>query len=436
MKSFTKSILLLGFLLGFIYDPTHAAATSSNSDWEMFQGNPQHTGYFPGSVNINQLKLRWSIFLFNPSRHSSNHMVNYPAFPLFNIPIIASNTVFIDPGVYDSPGQQSLLALDTNSGKIIWSAPLNVNDDFAGFLTGAAYDNGQVFVQTTGSQNSIMFSALNAYDAKTGTLQSSTPFNSQGNFSLTVTPYQGTIYMNGGYGGGAYGISEAGIQQWFTQLPQYDMWTPAVNDNYVVAYTADVTNTLGQLEVLQRSTGAILFTIQDPQFFWTGYSDNAAPVLDNDHQLAIMTESGYPFSPGHLTVFDLSNKSAKYSLSNLPLAGHTGGYIGQPALAKGVLYVPIEKQLVAIDEMKGQVLWRWNLPQNDSFSDVQNYVVAPIVTDNVVFISGEQGTYAIDLKTHETVWQFNAGGYLAMSENTLIIAGLNSTVYAFEMKAL
>ena len=71
-------------------------------------------------------------------------------------------------------------------------------------------------------------------------------------------------------------------------------------------------------------------------------------------------------------------------------------------------------------------MWAWQ-PSGDTLTDHM------IVTRNVLFVAGENNTYAINLLTPHLVWSYPVGGRLATSNNTLYIISDDSTVNAIKI---
>jgi outer membrane protein assembly factor BamB len=68
--------------------------------------------------------------------------------------------------------------------------------------------------------------------------------------------------------------------------------------------------------------------------------------------------------------------------------------------------------LDALSEKDGHVLWSWTPPAGNGYFR-RNIVV----TKNLVFVSTDANVYAIDLNTHQQVWQYPKPGMLAISSN-------------------
>lgn len=394
-------LLLLPLLCSANTKPT---AIYTNSIWSMYGGNSAHTSN--AAVTTGSPKyfhLVWQKQLIE-NNNGSNANSN------INAPSVTNKMLYVSTTSYFN--KQALFAIDARTGKNEWLQSFDGDNS----TSGPAYYNGKVFIQTIGSDEN---SVLHAFDAATGKIFYDVPFTSQWAHYFSPTPYRGNVYIAGGEYGGAYSFNEKiGTQQWFNPLEGeagYDQWTPAVNDQYVVAYTGsgDITPITGALYVLDRATGNQLFKIQDPHFNWSGYSVNFAPVLDNSKNLALSIQSGY------LTEYNFATKSVNFSVGP--------GYTGQPTLANGVIYAVRHGDLFAVNETTGSVSW-FVATGSDSLTGH-----TPLITNNLIFVSGNLNTYALDRSTHNVVWQYPAAGRLAINEDELFIVSPDSTVHAISI---
>jgi hypothetical protein len=90
-----------------------------------------------------------------------------------------------------------------------------------------------------------------------------------------------------------------------------------------------------------------------------------------------------------------------------------------------VLYVANENplRLEARAESNGELLWSWTPPL------VAGFESEVLLTRNLVFVSMETGTFAIERTTHRTVWSYPMAGHLALSKSGILyIQGAESIV--------
>jgi outer membrane protein assembly factor BamB len=356
----------------------------SYGSWYTYQGNSSHTGYVPGSLNPSSFGVLWQ-------RTDLGSQMSPP--------VIGGGKVFVSQDSYFAGG--GLTALNAATGATSWSvnsfgSPFSINPP--------AYANGKVYMQTCNHSSDTY---LHAFDANTGSLTYRAAFSAQWESYFAPTPFANDVYIDGGYYGGAYGFSgQDGTQRWFAGLPQYDEWTPAVDNSYVYAYVGDYSPAL---YVLNRSTGSLAYSIPDPHFDWNGWSMDLAPVLGGDKDaLAIHN--------GRLISFDLANRNIGWELPR--------NFSGQPTVANGVIYAIDSNTLTAWDERTASLLWSWAAPGG---SAVQGTMIA---TDSHVFVGAGTKTYAINLLTHISDWSFNAEGSLALDNGVLYIGASNGVLTA------
>lgn len=270
-------------------------------------------------------------------------------------------------------------------------------------MNAPAYKNGMAYVSTGGHEDA----ALWGYDAATGEQVFRAPIAAQWETYYAPTPFGESLYMNGGYYGGAYSFdSRGGQQKWFVNQPQYDHWTPAVDSQYVYAYTTE-------LQLLNRKTGALAAVIPDPNFDWWGYSVGCAPVLGSQRNVLV--------TQAHRMVsFDLDKRAVAWEV---PV---TGGYyeMNQLSLADGTIYYGQGDKVEIRGENDGQLLSTWAVPNGGS---VESTIV---LTKNLFIVSTSSGTYAVSRKSPTGFrWHIKAHGQLSLSrEGMLVIVASDGTV--------
>ncbi len=350
--------------------------------WPMYQAGSSHTGYVPLTLPPKLFTLKWS----------KSIGTGKPLNPV----TVADGKLFASLVVYFDD-IDSFFTLDAATGDILWSK--NFGSIFS--VNPPSYAYGNVYVQT-GNHSSDTY--LRAYNADTGSLVFKSAHPAQWERYYAPTIFDGKVYVNGGSYGGMYAFDAfTGAQLWFTDLPQYDEWTPAVDDNYVYAYVGDYSPAL---YVADRMTGAIAFKIDDQNFDWNGWSMDSAPVLtDNQHVFAIHN--------GRLINFDLVNHNIDWEISQ--------NFSGQPAYAKGVVYAIQAGALSARNATSGETLWAWEAP-------AESLTGAMIVTDSHIIVSSDETTYAVDMKTHADVWSYPATGHLTLNDHALYIAANDGTL--------
>jgi uncharacterized protein YjdB len=360
------------------------ASWSGAADWTTYQGNGRHTGFVPVTadpVAFRELWVRAPIGgdALNPVTEGGGR-------------VFVSNVAYF--------GNQKLAGLDARTGAQAWTH--SFGDIHS--VHPPAYGNGRVYVTTGGHQDSYLY----AFDAASGTVAFRSAYGNQWSRWYAPVVSGGTVYMAGGYFGGMYSFTaDDGEQNWFAGTAQYDEWTPAVDGGRVYAYTAS------GLQVSSAATGTTEFTIADPGFGWSGYTMHVAPVLGSSNN--VLTTQG-----GRLISFDLGNRSIGWQ--------RTGSYRNNPVLADGTIYVMNNNQVEARRESDGSLLWVWIAPQGTP----QRTMVA---TSNLLFVSTDVRTYAIDLTARLAVWSYPAGGHLTLTrDGILLIAQADGELAAIDLK--
>jgi len=348
---------------------------SDPDSWGTYQGNRSHDGYVNVTVQPANFNERWVKAFLGAPKES---------------PITTDNDF-----IYMSRNKQ-LLAIDVFDANTQWAKDFSSRDS----LNPPAVENGRVYVQTGGHGNSFLW----AYTAESGELEFQSAYGNQWSRYLAPTIDDGTVYVAGGYYDGLYAFdAEDGDESWFFTNNDMDGFTPTVTDDYVFSYTDDNDP---RLSVLDKETGEELFGIADPNYDWRGWSLNAALVsggLDN----VILRQSS------RLLSFNLETKAIAWEVDD--------GFVGQPAVAKGIVYSINQNHIEARRESDGEVLWVWSAEQGGVSGNM-------VVVNNLLFVRKQDETHAIDLKTHESVWQYSAAGELAISDGTLYISSLSKLV--------
>ena len=356
-------------------------------DWTTFQGNAAHTGYVPVQLDPNSFSTRWQI-------------------PAVDIPVsLGANldTLTTSNGQLYIGGGTILYARKEFDGSSVWQY------DFSGLTNPSvnppAVANGVVYVAAGQSSSTYMF----AFNAADGGQVFQSPMTSQFEHYLAPTIGPDGAYTNAGYGGGLYGFDSTGQQLFFANtLPQTSEWTPAVDASAVYAYTGDA------LRVLDPKTGAVQTTIVDPTFQNYVYAIDGSAVLGAPGSVFAANYNNALLNGGAigntLIDFDLQNNSIAWQVA--------GAYPNTPAYNAGVVYATNNKplQLEARSEKDGTLLWSWVPPQAADFA----FVSETLLTKNLIFVSTDLATYAIDLSTHATVWSYPLVGKLALSQNGVL----------------
>lgn len=369
-------------------------------EWETYQGNAEHTGYVPVTLDPTTFQVRWN--------WTSTFGTGTEISP---VTTGSGKVVFSVTGRF---APAFLLALNEADGTAAWQY------DFGSIhrLNDPAASVGRVFVATSGHQDTAMWS----FDLVSGEFKYRTPFASQWEQYLAPTFRDRTVYANGGYYGGMYAFrGSTGVEIWFAGLAQYDLWTPAIDDDYAYAHTGY------EWVALDRTAGDRTFTVPNTTFNWRGYSLNIAPVIDAAGS-NLVVDGVYDFDPG----VQHANHLIRYSvLARGELWTVNGRFLSNPAAAAGRAYVlnAAGNRLEAYDTSNGALLWHWGPADPDDIIPVGNIVV----TDNLVFFSTGTTTYAIDVDTHQSRWSAPHAGDLALSSNGVLYIVAPQRIDAYDL---
>jgi outer membrane protein assembly factor BamB len=358
-------------------DPNDADDRPPLSAWQTYQGNAAHDGFVPVVLDPADFTVRWTSAM--------------PGAPTLNPVVAADGRVFV------SSDDRNLRALDVRNGAILWTYSLGSSLPY--WMFPPAYANGAVYLQTGAHSNSYLWS----FDARTGENLFQSSYANQSTPYQAPTPYDGDVYIGGGASSGVYAFDGAtGSQRWFAFLSPNEKFTPAVDDDFVYAFDGY------QLVVIDRATGAQSFTISDPSPFGIYFM----PVLGGRNNVL-----GLYFN--RLVSYDLANRTIGWEIRE--------SFQGVPAVAGGVIYVINDGALQARSEADGALLWQWR-PASGSLTG------PCVVTTNLLFVATSSTTYAVDLRTHEAVWQHEKGGHLALSNESALFIVSDGSVTAIELE--
>jgi outer membrane protein assembly factor BamB len=352
------------------------ASAAAQTDWSMFQGGPEHTGFLAVTLNPSTFNVRYTRLVSNSTGTQ------------FEPVTVADGKVFV------SGSDRVLRALDAATGAEIWQVPFPT----ANSVNPPSYANGRVYVQT-GNHASDTY--LRCFNANTGALVFQTNHLAQWERYYAPTIRDGGVWVAGGSYGGMYSFDAvSGQQRWFAALPQYDEWTPAVDIDTAYAYSG------GTMFALNRATGAERYRIVDPFWSWQGYSMYMAPVLGGQNDL-------FAVQSGRLIRFDLNARTVAWQ--------QTGTHTGQPAVHAGQVFALNANSLQVREQATGTLLWSWARPGENLIGNV-------IVTNNHVLVRGTTKTFVIDRTTRTSAYEVALTGEITIGQGAIFLAGTNGTI--------
>jgi hypothetical protein len=363
------------------------AAWNHGADWTTFQGNARHTGEVDAILDPSAFRELWTATV-------ADGVALHPA-------ATGDGRVFVSTDVYH--GTQRLVMLDGRTGERRWSK------DFGAIhsVQQPAYGNGRVFVLTGGHQDSFLW----GFDAASGTERIRTPFRNQWARWLAPVVADGGVYAGSGNVGGMARFDAAtGEESYFVERPQHDQWTPAVANGLVFSFNGTHDADAG-LVAAHASTGAQAYRIADARLPLSG-----TPVVTAGNR--VLTSFG-----NRLLAVDLGSRAVAWS--------HQGSgdfFFYMPAVSDGVVYMVAGGNVEARRESDGSFLWSWAPPLGNPRGNL-------VVAKNVLFVAGDNKTYAIDLAARRHTWSYPAFGQLSVSRDGLLfIARTDGKVTAIDLR--
>jgi hypothetical protein len=373
---------------------TALAPIAGVGDWSGFQGNAAHTGFVPVALAPAKFTLRWKYEAAS---------VNGYQMMISDIVTSAGQFYFSTGGFWDASNVgHNLYAFNEQDGKQSWI------HDFGNLKTpttnppGVA--NGKVYLFAGSQESTAMF----AFDAKNGTQLFSTPGASQWEHYLAPVVVGGSVYSEGGAYGGMFAYNAGtGAMQWFTNLAQIDGWTPAVDADNAYVYLNNA------LEIVDRRTGTRVRQIPGTANAWT---TGATPLIGAPGNIIVTGNEA-------LTNFDTVNGQVRWTV---PGHFHAGSAYDNKEIfvLNGGPYV-----LEARSETDGSTLWSWTPP-----APTGGWRGNVLLTQNQVFVSTDNATYAIDRTSHATVWTQPFPGKLTLSATGVLYINNDTSVLAINVK--
>jgi outer membrane protein assembly factor BamB len=259
------------------------------------------------------------------------------------------------------------------------------------------------------------------FDAATGAVRFKTPMTSQGQSHLAPVVDDGMVYTNGGTYGGLYAFKSTGEQVFTGQLPDVGMSALSLDAANVYAYVGD------RLLTFDRKTGKQVGVIADASTKAYGNIDGAA----------VIGAAGEAFAANYgATVWSRTvpmNELLRFDLQKGTIGWRVAGnYPLGPAYQGGTLYAVniVPYRLEARAASDGTARWTWTppVPGETAWSS------EPVVTNNMLFVSTDMATYAIDLRSHKTVWSYPAAGRLALTQSGILYIQNTDGIVAINVK--
>lgn len=362
--------------------------------WAGYQGNAGHTGLVPVTVSPSAFTLRWTYEAPAVDGRQST---------LSDV-VTGNGKLYFSTGPYwdASAAGHQLFALNEHDASQAWIH--DFGNLYYATTNPPAYADGKVFLSAGSQQSTAMF----AFDAASRAQLFSTPTASQWEQYLAPVVFDGSLYSEGGTYGGMQAFDAAtGTQRWFVSLSQVDGWTPAVDAAHAYVYLGN------QLQVIDRLTGATLARIPGPK---SGWPTGLTPLLGAPDSVIVAGSET-------LSGFDTATQTLRWKVD--------GSFHAGPAYDGKVVYALRDKTLAleARNEADGSLAWRWAPPLA-----AQRWMGNVLLTNNLVFVSTDEATYAIDRASHMPVWTYPVAGKLSMSANGILYINSTSSIVAVNLR--
>lgn len=369
---------------GTIVSATLEIQAESVANWPQFGQNAAHTSYHPSQARVSGFTAAWEAdlaALFN----------NADLRPLAQVAVANGLVVAnVDP--------VGVIALRVTDGSELWrysfSGKHSVNPPSIAY--------GTVYFQQGNHSGDTYLFALNAL---TGQEVWRSSFDAQWEKYFAPTVADGRVFINGGYYGGMYAFDAFdGNRLWFADLPQYDEWTPAYQDNVVYSWVA------GVLKAWDPQWGTEQWSAE-VGWDWRGWSMGRIAALSTTTAYVVANSS----AGADLVAIDLTTHAEKWR--------KTGAFTVSVAVTENEVYGLDGTKLRVFDANTGTELW--------SYDAGVPLINSPVVTAGNVYFAATDHTWVLDRATHALVWETNKGGWLTVANDQLFIAQQNGKLAVF-----
>ena len=338
------AVVVVGWIAYVNLDPFSTLAPPTSTigavpgpgEWAMFRRDPAHTGadvVYEGAVPYGDVAWRFES----------------------DAPI-RSSPALVDGRVYVGTGDHRVVALDAETGEIVWEREVTGPVDSSVAVAGDQLKAGHVNVFV-----GLRDARVLALDADTGDLR--WEYRASGPIHGSPVVDRGELYV-GSDDFGIYALDAmTGEERWVYKTGGRVTSSPAVNADVVAVTSEDK-----YLYVLDRTTGR-------PRLDFQLTTGSGSPVLTDSYALAI---DGL----GRLTAIDWREDDKPFE--------KIVTRVGLQLFAWGIL-----------DEVPNQRGFAWSfLPDGDRL------VGEPAISRKRVYVSGSSGTlYALDVATGRPVWE-------------------------------
>lgn len=362
-----------------------STAAFAKNEWTNPYGNAAHTSFLAQKTNPAKYRVLWT--------KETGEFVSKP--------VISDNIYYI--GVRDS-GPYELVALNIKTGNVLW----NKEEKETYTMDYAVTYNDNVFVTSAhgiSASTDADYHILEAYDVKTGNLKYWLRLSNKDPMAVRPLATADSIYVQGNALESMN--ADTGIYNWMMNIPSQDTMTDtlSINDKNIFSHSEK------NIDVYSPLTGQQEYSLSVP--------DEHVLLLDVPSIIDQKNNAIYYFDVdknmnSEIHAYDLTSHALKWSAPN-----PTREFSANMAVANGEIYALQDNGLVNLDNKTGAIKWRWT---DESFTKYKSIAA----TSDTIFISSEKYTYAVSMKTHQTVWKTEKTGTLSLGKNTLLITSENA----------
>ncbi len=337
---------------------------SRATDWVSLGGNARHTGYVPVTIDPSRLKLAWT-------------KANFRA-------VVAARGAVISA----LKGDSAIVAVDPATGSVKWAKPAQG----AFSVATPAISGGTAYWFVGGGDNHGFWSASLADGKGVGPLASPIAVTLLSWGSLVPS---GSMIVGGTLSGagGVVGFDPVSGASRFIFSGMRSLSTPVVQDGSIVSFGSASAAGISRAD----ASGTTTLAREDAQLL----AATSATLTDNGRLIGTLG--------GRVVAADPATGALRWQ--------HGTDYLNAGLkAAKGLIFACAQRRLDALNETDGSLAWSWT--PTDEFVPC-----AEAVTDNLLFVVGQQKVYAIDLATHSPVWSYPGTGSLIISPDGYVLFG-------------
>lgn len=376
-------------------------SASAANEWAMHQRDPRHTAFSPGSAPDLQGEVQWSRIV--AAR-------------------VVADPVVADGIVYMTSGEKSLLALDLETGAVIWESKLggiiNESPALAGDMVYVGLING----------------LLMGIDRATGERQWT--FRTGGPIFGAPTVKDGLVYV--GNGNGIFNAVDAitGKKIWDLNVDLWISSSPAISDDGIVVFGARD----GNIYFLDAKSGKsrlrfrVVSGVESSPVVvgnrvYINADDGRLYALDLDERRRLLDRQ-FLRVRNQLFVWDILKKPpSQRGFIWSSVLSRRGNVFATPAVAPGIIYVVAsDGRLVALDLETQEKLW--------TFAGTRQLSTSPTIIGDTVFVGSRDGTvYSLDALTGEERWSWQAFPNSSITTSA-VVAGDALLITAMQERAV